>query len=1240
MSTATRLCPDHELLERFLEETLTDVEQASVADHVGACPSCQESLDRLTTGSAISFASEHADAKTDAAAVDGAGNEFLSRLKQSSPGKDTASGSTDKAPSAWSWPELGPTGPETLIIPGYEVLRELGRGGMGVVYKARQLSLNRLVALKVLLAGPHAGVKDLVRFRQEAEAIAGLRHANFVQIYDIGEAEGRPFLALEYVEEGNLGRRLRGNPQPVAAAVALVETLARAVHFAHQHQIVHRDLKPANILLRRKSEIPQPKHEIRNSKSEVGSAGHASDFGSGISDFEPMVTDFGLAKRLDTDEKKTHSGDVVGTPSYMAPEQAAGHVGQIGPATDVYALGTIFYEVLTGRPPFKGEAPVDTLLQVLHEEPLKPSRLRPGLPRDLDTICLKCLAKDPARRYASAARLAEDLERFRQGRPIRARPVGLFERAWKWARHRPLTAALLVGFVLIALIGFGGITWQWRSAANAWADAEESRGQAALDREKAKAALYFSLIIEGQLQWQLNDSVSAEQTLARLVPSEGHKDRRGWEWHYLKGLFRADLFTLNHRQRGPGASVAYQPEGRWLVSVVGGHPPDQEGRHARVRFWDATSGAPLQACPCPPGVHRLAVRPDGQRIALGATDGTVLVWEAPTGKELLRTKLHDDAVMGIAFSSDGRTIATASWDHTVKIWDGDSGQVLHTLKGHGEQVQTVAFQPSANRLASAGWDMIIRVWDTDTGQEVQTLSGHKNKVYCLAFSPDGRLLASASSKGNIKIWEMATGRVIQSLTGNSGSVLSLTWGPDGRYLAYGGLDGTVRVWDVENNVGRITFRGHTAAVEAVCFSPDSQRLASVSPAQAAVKIWDLTRHPEQGTFARVGPGPDIEALAFRDGGKSLISITGGGKLQAWNTETAVLESEHKLEVSKVVVSPGRLASFDSQARRLAARSRDDARVAKIWDAATGAELLAFLGHELPITCLRFSGDGKLLVTCAGDTSRTGKPNEVRVWNAETGKLMINLPGKGQIFSAAFSPDGSWLALGAERGRVTLVRCESRPRVVRFRLHQASVVALAFDPEGRLLASAGQGEGALYLWDLDELAALGQEAPEPQHTLPAPNTLYDLAFSPDGKRLAGITRDLVKLWDVAGGHEVLTLRGAPQRHWDPPFNPRVAFSPDGSRLAGSNWDESISLWDAEDQSDEAKVERRQVARRNAADQRARFWHLQEAEHCLEHSNPAAARFHFQRLGNAPLSGPVQQRRERVAAKLQEGAGKDR
>ncbi len=310
---------------------------------------------------------------------------------------------------------------EPKIVPGYEILSELGRGGMGVVYKARQVALNRVVALKMILGGAHAGPEELARFRTEAEAVAQLKHANIVQVYDVGECEGRPFFSLEFVEGGSLDSKLNRKAQKARDAAGLVETLARAMHSAHEKGIVHRDLKPANILL--------------------------------TPDGMPKITDFGLAKNLADDSGKTHSGSVMGTPSYMAPEQAAGRVEDICPATDVYALGAILYDALTGRPPFKGATVVDTLNQVRNDEPIPPSRLQPRVPRDLETICLKCLQKSPRKRYASAQALAEDLRRFLNGEAILARPMGRAERTWRWCKRNPMAASLLVTVTLGSAFG-------------------------------------------------------------------------------------------------------------------------------------------------------------------------------------------------------------------------------------------------------------------------------------------------------------------------------------------------------------------------------------------------------------------------------------------------------------------------------------------------------------------------------------------------------------------------------------------------------------------------------------------------------------------------------------------------------------------------------------------------------------------------------------------------------------------
>jgi serine/threonine protein kinase len=344
-------------------------------------------------------------------------------------------------------------------IQGYEILGELGRGGMGIVYQARQLALNRVVALKVIVLDPLAEPQQSERFRIEAEATARLQHPNIVQIYEVGEQDGRPYLTLEFVDGGSLDKYLDGKPQPPRQAAALLATLARAMAYAHQRGIIHRDLKPANVLLQGLTTEAQRHREDRReneskavgppegpSPSDVGSAALSSSSSlclcASVVNFLPKITDFGLAKQLDSGLAQTQTGVIIGTPSYMAPEQAAGEVRNIRPHTDVYALGAILYEVLTGRPPFLGTSPLETLLQVRSQEPVWPGRLQPGLPADLQTICLKCLEKDPARRYDTADALADDLQRFLDGQPIRARPVGRWERAWKWARRRPAVAAL------------------------------------------------------------------------------------------------------------------------------------------------------------------------------------------------------------------------------------------------------------------------------------------------------------------------------------------------------------------------------------------------------------------------------------------------------------------------------------------------------------------------------------------------------------------------------------------------------------------------------------------------------------------------------------------------------------------------------------------------------------------------------------------------------------------------------
>ena len=376
-------------------------------------------------------------------------------------------------------------------IPGYEVEALLGRGGMGVVYRARQLGLNRTVALKMILAGAYATRAERRRFAREAELVAGLRHPNLVQVYDVGDLEGRPYFSMEFVEGGSLAEAIAGTPRPARQAAELVATLADAIAAAHGGGVVHRDLKPSNVLL--------------------------------TADGTPKVTDFGLARRLEVGSSLTLTGATMGTPSYMAPEQAQGRAQAIGPAVDVYALGAILYELLTGRPPFRAETPTETVQQVIHQDPAPPSRLNARVPRDVETICLKCLHKDPRQRYATAAALADDLRRFEEGRPIQARPLSRGARLWRRVRRRPADAALVA--MALALVGLTLGGWMWLERQRAEQRAEKAR-QEGREWQAVEAALEKAAALEQQGRWlEARAALGGAQGLLRASAPEDLRGR-------------------------------------------------------------------------------------------------------------------------------------------------------------------------------------------------------------------------------------------------------------------------------------------------------------------------------------------------------------------------------------------------------------------------------------------------------------------------------------------------------------------------------------------------------------------------------------------------------------------------------------------------------------------------------------------------------------------------------------------
>jgi WD40 repeat protein len=1010
-------------------------------------------------------------------------------------------------------------------IDGYEILGELGRGGMGVVYRARQVLLNRPCVLKMILAGAHADALAALRFLAEAEAVARLKHPNIIQIHHIGESDGMPYFELEYVEGGSLDQRIDGTPWPARRAAGLVEVLSRGVAEAHRQGIVHRDLKPGNVLM--------------------------------AADGTPKIADFGLAKALNTDAGLTATDSILGSPSYMAPEQAEGKATQVGPLADVYALGAILYVLLTGRPPFRSATVLETLEQAKTVEPVSPRRLVPGLPRDIETIALKCLRKDPAKRYDSSSALGEDLHRFLSGEPIVARPISVWERAARWARRKPALAALGAALVLAVagLLGLGAWSYQ---------QIKQSRDKAIADSYRALLGETRALRLARRPGWREITRNNLVRLAALDTPQRDFGELRN---EAVAGVGRLDV-RLASRLSGHEYFVYgldFSPDGQTLAS---------SGFDGRLCLWDLTRGklartaldpTPETASPWTEGASMPAARfrpgadPAGCYLAYTTRGRRVQTLRWRSAQAPFASLTADAQPRDLAFDRAGGMLAVSWSNGNVRLHDAATGALRRIVdcgtRASREFYRRIALDPAGNRLATEGTDHAVQVHDLKSDAPPRVLGRHRGAIRGLAFSPDGRVLATASEDRSAKLWDVETSAELMTLQGHTSKVVSLDFSPDGRLIATAGDDETLRLWDAETGQPLMVLETEVGNLQSVAFSPDGRRLAAACTDIVVYELtggcprslsgrgyWvrDLAYHPFQPLLAAKTRDPEVviwdlatrrerqpykasfeaASLAFSPDGRQL-AITPrwrfnpqleGPPLLLLDAETG----ERRAEFPGVFFCN---SCFDPAGARLATGELDG--TVRIRDVASGRVVcevkhsgtvsgLAFLeaGRQLVVTELGGAlvsidpANGRLIrrvVFPGGITYLVPTPDGARIAVVDlTGRVRIaNCPGfvitaelpRDDVSASASgfeivlkqSGDGRWLATGADH-RVTLWNARTLRKRFNLPDHEGMVLALAFAPDSSTLAVAG-GREMISLIDLPplgaELACLGLDRSEPE-----------------------------------------------------------------------------------------------------------------------------------------------------------------
>jgi WD40 repeat protein len=987
----------------------------------------------------------------------------------------TDSSATD---SAGTWPSIA----------GYAIEGILGRGGMGVVYKARQTALNRIVALKMLRTGDSADADEIDRFRAEAEAVARLQHPNIVQIFDVGQQEGRAYFSLEYVTGGTLANKLRGTPLLPRAAAQLVEQLANTIQYAHERNILHRDLKPSNILL-----TPEG---------------------------QPKIADFGLAKKLDTDDGRTRTGAVVGTPSYMAPEQAWGQSKHVGPRVDVYALGAILYECLTGRPPFQGATVMETLDQVRKREPVPLRALNPSVPRDLETICLKCLQKEPARRYLTARDLALDLRRFLDGEPVVARPLGAVGRLWRTARRHPTAALATVLTVLTLLFGVGGgLAWYLYQATEtarqnevalrakaeqAEKDATDAQHRAEVLATRLERVLTLQRVQASVREWQRND-IGRARGLLEDCPVE----QRGWEWHYARRLLTP---------------------WREMSGILG-------------------------------SIESVAFLPDGKRILSGGSLDGLRVWDVETGKELFYLEgserrsspgggFGQAGYRPVTFGllpERGEIVGNPRGAQSVDFWSIPTGKRLRSLEvGKGMPRNRIALAPDGRWLAFSAYGSNVAftkppifLIDLPAGKDLPKMEGHTSMPPVLAASPDGTLLASFGADGDGRLWDMKEFKQLREIQGGAFGMTGLVFASDGSMLYGCGQDGIVRSWSMPGAAPERSFSLAPLKLTCLAVRPDGKMLACGTASGEVVLVSPFNEKEQAIYRGHLQPYPGILCLAFSPDGTRVVSAGTDGALRVWDTT-----QRQEVERRQVPLATGATVVLDARGRFLFTGGQNGAvRHWTLPEGSPGKQTATgnAIRHLAPA-----SAERRVAISSSGPAGCS-----VRVWDWDADRIVLELPNLADFVEyLALSADGRQLFVAGTAGPGLFLRSwdvESGRETPAPPRPASQLVGMALSPDGKLLATqtwaTQTNEGVLSVLSLPG----GQE----QFHYRAARHSDSPRFSLDGKMLACSTFGGVRVWDTSNWQEILrgTMRGT---------SAQLTFSPDGSRLAAAST--PVTVWD--------------------------------------------------------------------------------